>query len=155
MQCPCGSELTYNQCCAPIINQENVAQTAEQLMRSRYSAYHQKQSQYIADTYALAQQKHNPLAEIDAWVQQTTWLKLTIIDTDYSDPIQHYVEFCARYICDQQVMEFQEKSRFIQEQGQWRYIDGDITRQDQLDTLTRNSPCPCASGKKYKRCCIK
>ena len=37
--CPCSSGQTYNDCCAPFHRHESLPQTAEQLMRSRYSAY--------------------------------------------------------------------------------------------------------------------
>ncbi|HVL75240.1 MAG TPA: YchJ family metal-binding protein, partial [Noviherbaspirillum sp.] len=36
--CPCGGQ-NYETCCARYIEGEALAQTAEQLMRSRYSAY--------------------------------------------------------------------------------------------------------------------
>ena len=40
-----------------------------------------------------------------------------------------------------------ERSRFLKENGQWYYIDG--TRPQ----FGRNDPCPCGSGKKFKKCC--
>ena len=36
--CPCGSNIIYDTCCRPLIKGEQPAKTAEQLMRSRYSA---------------------------------------------------------------------------------------------------------------------
>ncbi|UNB77983.1 SEC-C domain-containing protein [Escherichia coli] len=35
----------------------------------------------------------------------------------------------------------------MKENGQWYYIDG--TRPQ----ICRNDPCPCGSGKKFKKCC--
>ena len=46
--------------------------------------------------------------------------------------------------------EVHENSRFVKEQGQWFYVDGDLKSQAKVG---RNDPCPCGSGKKYKRCC--
>ena len=37
--CPCGSGGSYGECCGPLHDNRVQAGTAEQLMRSRYSAY--------------------------------------------------------------------------------------------------------------------
>jgi len=41
MNCPCGSDLQYNDCCLPVIQGERTPATAEELMRARYTAYTQ------------------------------------------------------------------------------------------------------------------
>ncbi len=48
--CPCGSGSTYENCCQPLINGARQAETAEQLMRSRYSAYVKVETDYILET---------------------------------------------------------------------------------------------------------
>ncbi len=153
MQCPCGTNLTFKKCCQPFINGTQKPNTAEQLMRSRFSAYATKHSAYIAQTYAKQEQSAHLESEINEWAKQTCWVKLTIVDTDYQDSSEHFVEFKAEYIHDNALCVLHERSRFIQESGDWRYIDGDIKTHDTIKELTRNSPCPCGSGKKYKRCC--
>lgn len=45
----------------------------------------------------------------------------------------------------------EETSRFVKENGQWYYLDGQT--QSGAYRPGRNEPCPCGSGKKYKRCC--
>ena len=40
--CPCGSEKIYTECCEPLIKGDRVAETAEALMRSRYTAHAKK-----------------------------------------------------------------------------------------------------------------
>ena len=37
--CPCGTGESYAECCRPLHQQQRLAGTAEELMRSRYSAY--------------------------------------------------------------------------------------------------------------------
>mgnify|MGYP003342658194 CR=1 FL=1 len=39
MDCPCCSGKSYESCCAPVIRGQRKAASAEELMRSRYSAY--------------------------------------------------------------------------------------------------------------------
>ncbi|EAX7120348.1 hypothetical protein AIW16_22500, partial [Salmonella enterica] len=58
-----------------------------------------------------------------------------------------YVSFIARFSEQGKTGAIIERSRFIKENGQWYYIDG--TRPQ----LGRNDPCPCGSGKKFKKCC--
>ena len=50
MDCPCGSGKTYDECCEPFIRGKAFPETAEQLMRSRYSAYTLQEIPYITDT---------------------------------------------------------------------------------------------------------
>ena len=39
MKCPCSSGKEFAECCEPILTQAKKAATAEELMRSRYTAY--------------------------------------------------------------------------------------------------------------------
>ena len=50
MKCPCTSGSDYASCCEPIITQQQQAKTAEQLMRSRYSAYALGKVDWIVDS---------------------------------------------------------------------------------------------------------
>ena len=45
--CPCGSTRPYADCCGPVISGERRADTAEQVMRSRYSAYVKKELDWL------------------------------------------------------------------------------------------------------------
>lgn len=54
------------------------AQNAEQLMRSRYSAFALQQIDYILETTALGQQAALDRIAID-WSQSNRWLKLEVI----------------------------------------------------------------------------
>ncbi|WP_185962560.1 YchJ family protein [Thalassomonas sp. M1454] len=156
--CPCGSKQEFKNCCQPFINKTAIPQTPEQLMRSRYSAYAVKDAEYILATYALSKQVDNALNEIKEWAQQTKWLALKIL-TPSSKKLEKngqydHVEFIADYLVADEVWQMHERSRFIQEEGQWSYLDGDIISHECIKTVTRNSPCPCGSARKYKRCCL-
>lgn len=123
-------------------------------MRSRYSAYAVKNSAYIAKTYAMSKQSENSVEDIAEWAKQTTWLSLEVLDTDYSDSKYHFVEFVAVYLVEKEVWRMHEKSRFMQEQKLWRYLDGDVGEHKLIKKLSRNEDCPCNSNKKFKRCCM-
>lgn len=177
-KCFCGSDQQYSYCCLPFIRKEIQPKTAEQLMRSRFSAYVVANGQYIFDTYAKSSQAAQSVQEINDWSESCKWIALQIhaaSDITITDSVEQFVEFSAFYITDDTLCELRENSRFVLESAvvvtgtesekheqQWRYIDGDIIKHDELTKVKRKELCPCNSfstawtikkGKKYKQCC--
>ena len=76
--CPCG-QGQYAVCCQPLHLKQQTAQTAEQLMRSRYSAFALQQIDYILETTALGQQVFLDRAAIADWSKANQWLKLEVV----------------------------------------------------------------------------
>ena len=70
-------------------------------------------------------------------------------------PIENsgYVYFKAFYIEQNILVTLSEKSRFIRKNEKWYYQDGDTDIEKSRIPL--KSQCPCGSGKKFKRCCMK
>ena len=56
-------------------------------------------------------------------------------------------------------MEHHEIAEFRREDGKWVFFDGELVPQAPYvrkeAKIGRNDPCPCGSGKKYKKCCGK
>jgi len=154
MLCPCGSKKLFTLCCQAIINGGH-ANTAEQLMRSRYSAYATNNAQYIYDTYSELAQKNQSVADIAQWAKQCKWIKLTIHQSTLavSKHQTDKVEFSAHYLQKNKLFCLRELSSFIKENGNWRYVDGDIRFHDYQEKIKANQLCPCGSTKKFKRCC--
>ena len=48
--CACGSALAYAECCRPVIKGERRAETAEALMRARYAAYVNVETDFIFES---------------------------------------------------------------------------------------------------------
>lgn len=167
MQCPCGSNISFQQCCCLLINQETCAQSPEQLMRSRYSAYATEAADYIYQTYAQASRALQSITDISAWAKETKWLKLTInAASDYTElndqnavnadnKEQHLPTVCfsAYYQHHGEYFLMKETSRFVVEKGQWRYLDGEVSNNEALIAPKRNQACFCDSNKKFKQCC--
>lgn len=155
MFCPCGSLKKYEDCCQPIIELVKAPSTAEALMRSRYSAYSLKNYQYIYNTYAKKTRELQHIDEIKSWADDTTWLKLTIHPLPHAckKHLQNEVLFSAYYLNSKCFYKMTEHSIFIEEDGMWRYLKGDVSEHEKLLYPTRNSQCPCTSGKKFKACC--
>jgi SEC-C motif-containing protein len=133
-------------------------------MRSRYSAYATEAADYIYQTYAQASRALQSIADISAWAKETKWLKLTInAASDYTElnavnadnKGQHLPTVCfsAYYQYQGEYFLVKETSRFVVENGQWRYLDGEVSNNEALIAPKRNQACFCDSDKKFKQCC--
>jgi len=153
LPCPCGTGKKYRACCAPFLSGHREARTAEQLMRSRFTANVLGNGEYLVRTW------HPDTRPPGAITDFAGWYRLEILATakgQAGDALGE-VEFRAWYRQDGAVGLLHERSRFVRVEGKWRYLDGRImpAPQPQPGRVGRNSPCPCGSGKKYKRCCLR
>ena len=158
--CPCGSKTAYAECCGPLHRGEREAETAAELMRSRYAAFVKQQVDYIIETSHSEAHKDLKRDEIEAWARDSTWHGFEIIDVQAGGPDddQGLVEFMAFYDdAEGNEVEHHEKSIFAREEGKWRFLDGMPGKQEpyrrEEPKVGRNDPCPCGSGKKFKKCC--
>ncbi|WP_312267693.1 YchJ family protein [Pseudescherichia sp.] len=147
-RCPCGSALEYSLCCQPYLSGKQIASDPSQLMRSRYTAFVEKRADYLIQTWHPSCQAAAFRQEIEAGFAGTEWLGLTLFEqAEGSHSGEGFVSFVARFKEKGKTGAIIERSRFLKENGQWYYIDG--TRPQ----FGRNDPCPCGSGKKFKKCC--
>jgi SEC-C motif domain protein len=144
MICPCGSKKTYQECCEPIVSQKIKPSSAEQLMRSRYSAYAMGNGKYLVDTTFKESRIEEDAELIVEHAKTIVWLKLEVVTSNHDS-----VEFKAYYNDKTKIHLHHETSSFILENGQWYYNKGVLY----ATTIGRNESCPCGSGKKFKRCC--
>ena len=128
MTCPCGSNKPFSFCCEPAIEGQKPAQTAEALMRSRYTAFALGIVDYLMNTTAAENRNPEDALLIEEQVRATTWVGLRIIATERGgkDDDSGTVEFIARFEADDQTGELQERSNFRKENNHWYYVDGDI-----------------------------
>ncbi|BBP01698.1 YchJ family protein [Sulfuriferula nivalis] len=115
--CPCGSGVYLVDCCGCYIA-GMAAQTAEQLMRSRYTAYAIKNEAYLLATWHL-RTRPRFLDEDEA-----KWLGLKIVKHQQQDDTHAVVEFIARYKISGRAYRLHEISQFVFEEGRWFYLDG-------------------------------
>lgn len=148
--CPCGSGQNYNSCCQPVINDQACATSPEKLMRSRYSAYVKQNSGYLLASWHRSSRPEN----LDLFSHPVIWLNLDIHGTGEKQNgyKTNFVDFSCNYLENGQVCTLREVSTFVREGGLWYYLEGEcqVTRKN----ISRNSKCPCGSGKKFKRCCL-
>ena len=131
-------------CCGPLLD-GTPARTAEQLMRSRYTAYVLGRNEYLRRSW------HPATRPSRVRIDDTRWLSLSIesIEKGGADDANGKVSFTAAFMDKDGCNLLHETSRFEKISGHWYYLDGDC----RIDKPGRNAICPCGSGKKFKRSC--
>lgn len=155
-QCPCGSNRPREQCCGPFLDGLRDPDTAEQLMRARYSAYTEARGDFLTETLVEKQKANFDGDQAAQFGREASWLGLHIFETTGGGPDDETgtVTFEARYVAQGRESVLRERSRFRREEGRWLYVDGDVAGSPRAGRkVGRNEPCPCGSGKKYKKCC--
>lgn len=118
--CPCGgAELTT--CCGRFLNSTAPAQTALELMRSRFSAYALQNEAYLQTTWHSSTRPTGRLLDDN---EQIKWLSLEIRMHEQDTDSSATVEFVARYKVQGRAHTLHEISRFVREDGRWLYLDG-------------------------------
>jgi SEC-C motif-containing protein len=156
MSCPCGRGPDLESCCGPILGGAP-APTAEALMRARYTAYTRGAVDFIIATHRPSRDGDVDREATERWSRESEWLGLEIVATEAGGPTDETgtVEFIARWRAGGHDLSHHERSRFAKLDGQWLYVDGKEIKPPPVKSAKvagRNDPCPCGSGKKYKRC---
>ena len=148
--CPCGSGKAFDQCCGPLLAGQAAA-TPEAMMRSRYTAFTKVDMDYLTSSLTPEAAADFNCDDAKAWAEQAHWLGLEIRKAEGAQ-----VEFVARFRLNGKVQIHHELASFRQVDGAWKYDDGVLDpkpAQRVGKVAGRNDPCPCGSGKKYKKCC--
>nr|WP_317200003.1 YchJ family protein [uncultured Psychrobacter sp.] len=162
--CPCRispalsflmTPIAYCDCCQPyhnsLLNDDTAtiqAETAERLMRSRYSAFVLIKPEYIVKTTVPAQQDLLDIESIEKWARETNWSGLEIVDHEPKLGRRHaQVEFKAYYLKPDGQTAHHELSSFVKIEERWYFLDPTVK------TISQKQPCLCGSGEKFKRCC--
>eukprot|EP00892_Ulva_mutabilis_P002497 jgi/Ulvmu1/12248/UM086_0039.1 len=145
--CPCGSGNDFKACCGPIIRGAKEADTAEELMRSRFSAYCLRQVNYIVDTTHPdsaaskgssynGQQVSTLKDDVRATASKTEFHKLKILSTEAGGPQDEegLVRFTIWFKTigqttggqrdsQQPMQSVTELSSFSRRDGNWSYVN--------------------------------
>jgi len=164
--CPCqinpslnaiSLALLYKDCCQPYHDDINKADSAERLMRTRYSAFVLVKPDYIVKTTLPAQQALLDINSIESWAKETDWAGLEIVaHTPKLGKRHSQVEFKAYFKTPDGLQAHHELSAFIkikdnstsEKNERWYFLDPTVSM-----TMSQKQPCICGSGEKFKRCC--
>jgi len=146
-RCPCGGgsrRLSTADCCGPLLRGERLAATADQLMRSRYSAFATGDVDHLLRTQAQDHSPRQPEPErrraLEETCRRVRWLRLEILATEAGGPLDlegtvtfeaHYQQSGGRRGVDRRGVDRQgvmrECSRFGREggrlEGAWLYLE--------------------------------
>ena len=141
--CPCGSGRPLDQCCGPYLEGRAWPDDAGTMVRSRFSAYCLGKFDYLVETTHPAYRE-----DLTAQMLEEQTRDGELFDT---------AEFYAYYELEGSVRQIGERSFFQRKDGKLYYVDGVARRPKAYrrpePKVGRNDPCPCGSGKKYKKCC--
>lgn len=121
--CPCGSGQSYSRCCRPLHLRTAEAESAEALMRSRYSAFVKQLDGYLAHSW-----DPSSAPATVSFRSGQRWTGLEIVSSELGGPQDETgtVEFIASYEIEGRSARLQERSRFVRHQGRWVYLDGEV-----------------------------
>ena len=158
-KCPCNSGKTFGECCQPVIEGRVKASTAEALMRARYSSYVSGDVMFQRESAVPAVQEEFDEASARNWSQAAKWHGLEIIATEKGgeNDTTGVVEFRASYTAGKEFCNHHERATFVRDEDGWKFEDGSLVKEQPIvreePKVGRNDPCPCGSGKKFKKCC--
>ena len=122
--CPCGSESKYSDCCLPFHKYETFPVTAEQLMKSRFSAFELHLKDYLMKTWDEITRPGNI-----EFTPDLHWNRLVINGRKKGrkKDQEGWVTFIAYYQVGSEEGSLHEKSFFRRNKsGHWQYVDGEI-----------------------------
>ena len=161
-QCPCCSGAEFARCCEPFLSGTRSPETAEQAMRARYTAYTRADIDYLMSTLHPDNREEGDEESAKQWAADSEWLGLEVVATERgaAGDDEGLVEFVARYRDRKGVVHaHHERSLFVRQDGRWVFREGATPSQAPMRRdgakVGRNDPCPCGSGKKFKKCCEK
>ena len=127
-------------------------------MRSRYTAFAVGNVDYILGTYDPESAGQVDREGTEAWSKESQWLGFELVSAENGGPEDEtgIVEFVARYKVKGVALDHRERASFRKHKGRWVFVDGQMVNPPPVrrtePRVGRNDPCPCGSGKKYKRC---
>jgi len=124
MNCPCGTLKSYSDCCEIIHKEITKAKTAEQLMRSRYSAFVLAKGDYLMQSHHTTTRPLKEKKAIVKWAKSVSWIRLEVLSTSKGKitDTKGTVTFNAYFYENGKVEVIHEKSAFVKENGNWMYL---------------------------------
>ncbi|WP_433466937.1 YchJ family protein [Spirillospora sp. CA-128828] len=122
--CPCGVGSRYRDCCGRLHRGAAAAETAGELMRSRFTAFAVGDEPYLLRTWHPATRP-----ERIGFEDGTRWTRLEIVREEGGGPGDNkgVVEFRAHYLAGSEPGELHEVSRFVRHDGAWVYVRGKVS----------------------------
>lgn len=124
MNCYCGNSKTYKLCCEVFHLNNGKTKTAQQLMRSRYSAFVLANGDYLMQTHHSSTRPISEKKEIVKWAKSVQWIKLEVLETTkgLKNDTEGTVTFNAYFYEHRNTDVIHENSNFIKQNDKWYYL---------------------------------
>jgi SEC-C motif domain protein len=121
--CACGSGRTYEKCCEIIHQNIHKANTAEELMRSRYTAFSKANVEYLKLSHYSKTSDYHDKKELTEWCKSVKWLNLEIISKTLGskNDFTGKIHFKAFFLENGLKKCIEEHSTFLKENNHWVY----------------------------------
>ena len=123
--CFCGSGKNISNCCGQFLFGNKKPETAEFLMRSRYTAYVLKEKDYILKTWHCSTRPKKFKLDINI-----EWIGLQIIDIIQGDvkDLKGSIFFETSYRYQNSLYTIRENAKFVRENDLWLYLHGEQSK---------------------------
>ena len=124
VKCHCGREIHYQDCCELIHRGVKKAESAEDLMRSRYAAFVLANGKYLQKSHHTKTRPTKKEAiEIENWAKSVDWVKLDVLNSTKgaAKDSEGTVEFKAYFYENGRISIIHENSFFEKESSIWKY----------------------------------
>lgn len=120
--CYCCSNKSFDLCCKKFIMEREDPVTAEELMRSRYTAHVLGKVRYLIDTVHPKTRHFHSKKTIQRWIEENEWQKLEVIKSE-----EQMILFKA-YFTNAVGKEciHVERSSFEKLSDKWYYVSGEF-----------------------------
>ena len=124
-KCLCHSNREFSECCEPLLTGEAEASGPEALMRSRYSAFRQKNLDYVIDTTDPQARAEMDTSATLEWMNGAEFTKLEVLASK-DEGNKGVVEFKAYFKMNGADEVHHEISKFRKQAGSWYFRDGKV-----------------------------
>jgi SEC-C motif-containing protein len=129
--------------------------TPQALLEARYQAFVEANIDFIVSSHHAETRDQLDRESLEAWAKDSQWLGLKI-EALREEGDKAFITFTVRYSKDAETVNHREDAEFRRTDGQWFYYDSVFPKpvpvRNSAERVGRNDPCPCGSGKKYKKC---
>lgn len=158
MNCPCAPERSYEECCGRFHKGEAWPESPVELMQARYCAFATAEVSFLEQSQHPDHREDVDVDALRSWAKSSEWTGFEVLATEGGEAgeSEGQVEFKAHYTFEEKEQTHHEVAHFEVQDGKWYFVDGHhigpgtFVREE--PKVGRNDPCPCGSGKKYKKC---
>ena len=155
-RCPCNSGLPFAECCEPILADIRLAHTPGQVVQARFTAMAAGDMDFFRKSIVRRFRNRFREDDIRAVSRRLRFRAIRITREEIIGVLRRQAIVQSRVTCGKgsKLSTHAERTYLQRETGAWRVTHVDlVTATPPPAGRSRNAPCACGSGRKYKRCC--